>query len=428
MRELSGLFLLLVSLYTTLSVFSLMKRGRFSGYLYVIFIVLIFFVSHSILDTFGQIVFLDYYPEIIKTLEDDTVAIVYDIYISLFLILLVKGAKKNINNERKIIFDNIARETGMRLYILFKKYNFIFWFIFILPLLVTLLIGDYGYYSSYLERYFIEDVPESHSIIDKLVLIGVLLGGFMAVSVLYKKKMNPRSVVLPTMLFIFVVEGVYFWIYGKRSIVVLFFVLYIILLSITKAISTKKLLRYVFIIFVFFISFMNFYGKGIKENIEETYVGMRVDFGRDYGLKYAIHNDLILDRNIVPYKMASFIFTGTFFLPREIWAEKPHPYAVYFTNSAFGNFGESRMYGWGLTTSILSEAISNIGFLGLFIGPYIILYILKREVRSSNPFFKLFSILVAILLLLLEIIAFMPLFLLYLWMLLKEKKSHNFRI
>lgn len=423
MRELSGVFLLLVSLYSILSVFSLIKRGRFSGYVYVIFIVLIFFVSHSILDTFGQIAFLDYYPEIIKTLEDDTVAIVYDIYISLFLILLVKGAKKNINNERKIIFDNIARETGMRLYILFKKYNFIFWFIFILPLLVTLLIGDYGYYSSYLERYFIEDVPESHSIIDKLVLIGVLLGGFMAVSVLYKKKMNPRSVVLPTMLFIFVVEGVYFWIYGKRSIVVLFFVLYIVLLSITKAISTKKLLRYVFIIFVFFISFMNFYGKGIKENIEETYVGMRVDFGRDYGLKYAIHNDLILNRNIVPYKMASFIFTGTFFIPREMWAEKPYPYAVYFTNSAFGNFGESHMYGWGLTTSILSEAISNLGFLGLFIGPYIILYILKREVRSSSPFFKLFSILVAILLLLLEIIAFMPLFVLYLWMLLKEKKS-----
>ncbi|WP_172914431.1 hypothetical protein [Capnocytophaga canis] len=423
MRELSGLFLLLVSLYSTLSVFSLMKRGRFSGYVYVIFIVLIFFVSHSILDTFGQIAFLDYYPEIIKTLEDDTVAIVYDIYISLFLILLVKGAKKNINNGKKIIFDNIARETGMRLYILFKKYNFIFWFIFIFPLLVTLLIGDYGYYSSYLERYFIEERPKSHTIIDKLVLIGVLLGGFMAVSVLYKKRMNPRSVVLPTMLFIFLVEGVYFWIYGKRSIVVLFFVLYIVLLSITKAVSIKKLLKYVFAILILLISFMNFYGKGVKENLEETYVTMRVDFGRDYGLKYAIHNDLILDRNIVPYKMASFIFIGTFFIPREIWAEKPHPYAVYFTNSAFGNFGESHMYGWGLTTSILSEAISNLGFLGLFIGPYIILYILKREVRSSSPFFKLFSILVAILLLLLEIIAFMPLFVLYLWMLLKEKKS-----
>lgn len=423
MRELSGVFLLLVSLYSILSVFSLIKRGRFSGYVYVIFIVLIFFVSHPILDTFGQIAFLDYYPEIIKTLEDDTVAIVYDIYISLFLILLVKGAKKNINNERKIIFDNIARETGMRLYILFKKYNFIFWFIFIFPLLVTLLIGDYGYYSSYLERYFIEERPKSHTIIDKLVLIGVLLGGFMAVSVLYKKRMNPRSVVLPTMLFIFLVEGIYFWIYGKRSIVVLFFVLYIVLLSITKAVSIKKLLRYVFAILILLISFMNFYGKGVKENLEETYVTMRVDFGRDYGLKYAIHNDLILDRNIVPYKMASFIFIGTFFIPREIWAEKPHPYAVYLTNSAFGNFGESHMYGWGLTTSILSEAISNLGFLGLFIGPYIILYILKREVRSSSPFFKLFSILVAILLLLLEIIAFMPLFVLYLWMLLKEKKS-----
>ena len=50
--------------------------------------------------------------------------------------------------------------TGENLYKIYKKYNILIWILFLLPIGVTLIIGDLDYYSTYLARYMIVDIPE----------------------------------------------------------------------------------------------------------------------------------------------------------------------------------------------------------------------------------------------------------------------------
>src|SRR5690606_802452 len=218
-----------------------------------------------------------------------------------------------------------------------------------------------------------------------------------------------------------------FWIHGKRSIVASYIVIQYIFLLISNAIDTKKIVFQLVLVLCGFVTFLISYGKNIASNAYETYLGFRLDFTRDYGVKFALYNDLIISRHILPYDFASFIFNFTFYIPREFWALKPQPYAVYFTNSAFGNFGGLETYGWGLTTSIFSEHISNLGWLGLISSPILIAYVLNKESKSNNPLFKLLSILISILLIALHPSAFMVLILLYLVLLIKGKKKIVFK-
>lgn len=414
----STFLLLFVSLKSFFLVLSLISKGIVSGYLFVIVVFIVFYVTPSLIDTFYNIKFIDVYPEIQSALGDNNVNILYNIYISVILFFLVKFAKKNNDKKNELSYFNA---TGDNLYRIYVKYKIVIWILFMFPIGVTFVIGDLDYYSTYLARYMIVNIPGSHSIIDKLVLLGVLFGGFIITSLYYQKRKN-NSFIIHLVVFTLLIVFLYFWIHGKRSIVVIFFSIFLILMMITKAISIKNIKKLFLVLFLSFFAFMSFYGKGTDGTIEDVYKIARIDFGRDYGVKFVIYNDLLLDRHILPSKLSSFIFTSTFFIPRTMWSEKPQPYAVYFTNSAFGNFGEDYQYGWGLTTSIITESISNLGFLGLFIGPFIVFWILKNEKRSTNPIFKLLSILVAMLLLLLQIIAFMPIFLLYLWLLFKNDK------
>ncbi|WP_115621529.1 O-antigen polysaccharide polymerase Wzy [Chryseobacterium indoltheticum] len=398
-------------------------KGKISGYLFVILVFIVFYVVPTLIDAFFDVQFADVYPEIQKALDNDNINLFYNIYISLILFFLTKYAKKESIGNNGLTF---LRTTGDNLYKIYNKYKILSWALFLFPICVIVITGDFNYYSTYLDRYKVINVPESHIIINKLALIGVIIGAFILTSLFYQKsKKNKFSIHLQLLVFLLLIF--YFWIHGKRSIVITFLSTFLALMMMTRAIPIKRLMNIALVLIFGFIGFMGLYGKGTEGSLDVVYKKLRIDFGRDYGVKFVMYNDLVLERHVVPSKFSSFIFTTTFFIPRDIWQDKPHPYAVYFTNSAFGNFGDNHFYGWGLTTSIISESISNIGFLGLFIGPYIIFLILKKERISTNPPFKLLSILVAILLLLLQIIAFMPIFLLYLYFLFKENKRRKIK-
>src|SRR5690606_34653151 len=197
-------------------------------------------------------------------------------------------------------------------------------------------------------------VPDSHSFISKAVLFGVILGAFLITSIILDKRLynRDRRFIIP---FIFFFLFVFFWIHGKRSIVANYIVIQFGFLLISQAISAKIILRQLLAVLVIFVLFLIGYGKNIADNAVDNYYSFRLDFTRDYGEKFAIYNDLLLERYILPYDWASFLFNFTFYIPREWWIDKPHPYAVYFTNSVFGNYGGSESYGWGFTTSIFGE-------------------------------------------------------------------------
>lgn len=150
------------------------------------------------------------------------------------------------------------------------------------------------------------------------------------------------------------------------------------------------------------------------------YVNSRIDYGRDSVIKQAIFAELNPDRlRILEYRGQSLVFYSLFFVPRSLWPGKPYPYAVYVTAAMMR--APLRDYRWGVTTSILDEAIANFGWAGLVIGPMIPARICAVGDRRRSPFVAILTVTIASLLLVLHATAFIPLILLWILLVWRTK-------
>src|SRR5690606_37518794 len=169
---------------------------------------------------------------------------------------------------------------------IYKKYFTLLFVILIAPIFITLLLGDLSYYSVYSRMDRGDIVPDSHSFISKAVLFGVILGAFLITSIILDKRLynRDRRFIIP---FIFFFLFVFFWIHGKRSIVANYIVIQFGFLLISQAISAKIILRQLLAVLVIFVLFLIGYGKNIADNAVDNYYSFRLDFTRDYGVKFA---------------------------------------------------------------------------------------------------------------------------------------------
>ncbi|WFB63285.1 hypothetical protein PZ892_16630 [Sphingobacterium sp. WM] len=425
----SNILLFTVSIYSLYYIIKSFIVNSVNGYSFFLPVFLIFYVGPILLDKLSGLGFNPAYRYVVEAIEDETVSLFYNYYISILLIFFIWHSNKLITKGVKgyIKRDNQTDVVISKFIKFYNKYFNLIFLVLVFPILLVFIIGDLGYYSSYNDRKnAFNDLPEAHSLIVKFILLGVVLIAFLITCIILEKKYKnkDRTFLIPVLV---IVLAIYFWIHGKRSIVANYLIIQYSFFIISKAISSKNIIRQLIIAIIGFIFFLIGYGKNIADEAFRTYWGLRLDFSRDYGLKFVINNDLLLNRHILPFDFASFLFNIFFYIPRTIWEAKPQPYAVYFTNSAFGDFGNDELYGWGLTTSIFSEHISNIGWIGLITAPLFIYFIFEYENKSTNPLFKLLSILIAILLIVLQPISFMVLILLYLVILIKGDKKYVFR-
>ena len=138
---------------------------------------------------------------------------------------------------------------------------------------------------------------------------------------------------------------------------------------------------------------------------EEGYENLRVDFGRDHVVQLALYPELGSGRaRVLEYRGQSLLFTALFFVPRSLWPGKPLPYAQYATSAAFGT--PPRLWGWGLTTSILDELVANTGFVGLLLAPLLLVVICRCGDRTRSEFVGCLSPIIACLLLVVQVSAF----------------------
>jgi hypothetical protein len=99
------------------------------------------------------------------------------------------------------------------------------------------------------------------------------------------------------------------------------------------------------------------------------YESYRIDFGRDHGIKLALHKELDeSERPLLEYRGQSVLFALTFWVPRSWWPDKPYPYYVYYTGAVLDVPTRYTWLGWGVTNSWLDEAIANFGLLGMILG------------------------------------------------------------
>ena len=196
------------------------------------------------------------------------------------------------------------------------------------------------------------------------------------------------------------------WIDGKRTVVLIIFVMFGIALWARGALTKRGVAVWAPLLALAFAAFSVFYQgefRGFGE-VEWTqrYNNMRLDYGREHVMRQSIFAELHPETPpVLEYRMQSLLFDATMLVPREFWPEKPWPYAIYATAAAFRV--PVRYLGWGVTTSWLEEAVANLGWPGFLVGPLLVGWICRLGDSQPDTIVCLLTILVSSMLLAVQV-------------------------
>jgi hypothetical protein len=201
------------------------------------------------------------------------------------------------------------------------------------------------------------------------------------------------------------------WLDGKRAVVLIMGVMFGIALWSRGVLKRRSLMVAGGLFGAVFLFFSVLYQSEVRDyktvDDAKRYDNIRLDYGRDHVIRSTLYAELNAEAPpILEYRLESFLFDATMLVPREVWPEKPWPYAVYATAAAFRL--PVRFLGWGVTTSWLEEAIANLGWLGLIVGPLLPAWICRMGEASQDTIVKLLTILVSCMLLAVQAVAFAP--------------------
>jgi hypothetical protein len=209
------------------------------------------------------------------------------------------------------------------------------------------------------------------------------------------------------------------WLNGKRAVLAVVVVMIIASLWLTRRLHGRKMLMAAAASVLLIGCFSYWYqlnfrsiGPALSAN-DDLYENLRVDYSRDTRVKMAIFAELHPSiMSILEFRGQSLLFDATLYIPRTFWPGKPLTYACYFTSAMIGSSPQD--WGWGMTTSIFDEAIANGSWLGLIAATFFIGFLCRVGDSCSDVIVFLLTAIVASLLLTVEIVAFAPLFLLWL--------------
>jgi hypothetical protein len=216
------------------------------------------------------------------------------------------------------------------------------------------------------------------------------------------------------------------WLNGKRTIVALALVTMMAALWLGGKLSRRKMFAVAAASVLLIASYSFWYqlavrdlGPSVGAN-RDVYENFRVDFARDSRVKMAIFAELYPSAmSILDFRGQSIVFDATAYIPRSVWPEKPLTYECYFTSAMLGSAPQD--LGWGMTTSLFDEGIANGSWLGLFAATLAIGFLCRIGDSCSDLLIFLLTAIVASLLLAVELVAFAPLFLIWLVMVTRAK-------
>jgi hypothetical protein len=216
------------------------------------------------------------------------------------------------------------------------------------------------------------------------------------------------------------------WLNGKRSVLAVAVIMMMTALWLSGRLRGRKILVAGAVSLLLIGSFSYWYQltvRGIDPFIaasDDVYENLRVDYARDSRVKMAIFAELHPSTmSILEFRGQSLIFYATAYIPRAMWPGKPLTYACYFTSAMLGSSPQD--WGWGMTTSIFDEAIANGSWFGLLAASLGIGILCRIGDSCSDVLVFLLTAIVASLLLTVELVAFAPLVLLWVLMIIRAK-------
>lgn len=310
---------------------------------------------------------------------DDTVSIIYDIYVIITsIVLFIFSRKRRSFDIHKALFEK-AKNIHASKYLMFFLIMMIY-----APLIVGFIFApDKNVYTTF-SYFYTNEVDKALSveyIYHSLVMmrctqISLL---FILLSYFFKRK---RSVTVS----FFIVVGIILctWFEGKRGILVYALLGILVLDYVKNSFTSKKmvlrrLLFFAFIIFGYFFSYSQITEKGSESSFFREYTCY---FARLSAEKVAIY-DVINTDKILEYPGQSLLFDLLFFVPRSMWEDKPVMYCKYFTGYVYTGDG-SEMLGANLHVNIWAEYVSNFGLLGHFVALFLLVIIVQAIDKSKS--------------------------------------------
>ena len=351
------------------------------------------------------------YPGFWLAIDDNRTAVIYCLYVSGISPIWWCFQSKKPSEELK--FNQKFSRTRKKHS---KNLNLLAALLLISPFLALLLSPEpevYTVYGAIITEKFSVEAEAYQSFITLTSLLSVI-GASAMIALQPRVKLISLLMILP-----WVILAI--WLNGKRYIVALAIFILVYTLWQKGCLVGKKLILAIIFSAVLMTGFSHFYQFGVRSfsvnalTAERLYGNTRIDYGRDHTIKLAIFSELYPEKSqILEYRGESLIFYLTMYVPRSLWDEKPYPYAQYLTSAAFNQ--PPKVWGWGFTTSCLDESIANFSWFGLVIGPLIPLLICRIGDSSQLGITKSLTPLIASLLLAVQLAAFTPLFLLWLFL------------
>lgn len=349
----------------------------------------------------------DIYPGFRIASHDATTALIYDLYVCLVPLILWRFGR----HRHQESFPSFALPEKL------LRYAGGSWPVFLFPLAAPLIVAltsptpsAYLGYAVSLSKGLTPAAAAHHEWMSIASLLSVGTAALLLLA------MNPLKT-----LHIFAVAPwlvLSCWLNGKRFIVLLSIAMLGYVLWQKGTVRGVRLFALSTVALAAFVLFSVAYQADVRDfgatrTVTEQRESIRIDYGREAQIKMTIFAELHPEQmRILEFRGQSLLFSLTAYIPRSWWVGKPLPYAQYFTSALF--LSPPQFWGWGMTTSWLEEAIANFGWFGIVIGPLLPALICRISDSGRSVFMQILGTLNATLLLAVELVAFMPLFLIWL--------------
>ncbi|GIP35027.1 O-antigen polysaccharide polymerase Wzy [Paenibacillus sp. J2TS4] len=394
-----------------LKVIKNINRGKLYTVNILIFVFFVFFVLPLILDLIVGVPNYERHPGFYYSSKDTATRIIYALYIMLAPVIMYKVGKP----KESVSINAISY---------LRKYRVILYFLIVLPILIVLFSPNpllYLQYAVSSKGLLGSEEAEYHALIlfsSRLSMICISL-----VMLIGRKKYMTYVVLFAPLLFLDI------WLYGKRSIVALTLVALLFVAYKRNVLRGKKIVAVGLLAVTVLLLFSNFFQQNVRKyddyTFDQSYLNFRIDYGRDDVTRLAIYSELEEDLQILEYRGQSLLFYLTLYVPRSMWPDKPYPYAQYMTSALF--LSEPKLWGWGMTTSILEEMIANFSWLGFIIGPLILGLICRIGDNTRESFISLLTVIFSALLLVVHLTPIYPIFLIWLFSIIFIKIRANIK-
>ena len=348
---------LLVILTTCITIRSLRLIATYKSNSLSDWAVFLLYIFQSLPVAFDLIIgvpkYTAWYSGFVNSMTNDTVCILYDIYVIAIFISLVSISIKSQRKEAQRYSRNLLELTrGIP--------NAVLIFFILSPAIHVVLSGNlYAFviYNTFGGRGLQASFSELNSV---LIIIAIL-----ALMIWYFRRESSLLRLVLLVLFSFLI----IWISGKRYsvITILFSFLYMNVMERRESRHKMNIRRLLVVMGVVVILYSVYYITSVKiiadSNFDSVYAALRIDFGRDDVVKFTIWKEYIRKEHILDYPLQTIISTIFMIVPRFMFPAKGYPHYRYLTAALYNT--DLLSIPAGMTPSILEMMISNFRILGM---------------------------------------------------------------